>query len=135
MHDRILVPIKLGHAENSRELMQQAVSMARNEHAELIVLAVVPPLEPNLNALPEDHLPELEAFVATQDTKGVKVRSLVRPGAAHRAIPRIAGEMKCDLIVMNSHNPRIRDYFIGSTAAHVVMHAECDVLIVRQKGH
>lgn len=135
MHDRILVPIKLKHAKDSIELMEQAVSMARNEHAELIVVSVVPPLEPNLRVMPEDHLPELEAFVATQDTKGVKVRSLVTPGTPHRAIPRVAGEMKCDLIVMNSHNPRIRDYFIGSTAAHVVMHAECDVLIVRQKGH
>lgn len=135
MHDRILVPIKLKHAKDLVELMQQAVSMARNEHAELIVLAVVPILEPNLNALPEDHLPELEAFVTTQNTKGVAVKCLVKPGTPHRAIPRIAGELKCDLIVMNSHNPRIRDYFIGSTAAHVVMHADCDVLIVRQKGH
>lgn len=134
MHDRILVPIKPKHARLSSELMQQAVSMARNEHAELIVLSVVPELEANLNARPEDHLPELEAFVAAHDIKDVKVKCMVRPGAPHRAIPRIAGQEKCDLIVMNSHNPRIRDYFIGSTAAHVVMHAKCDVLIVRQKG-
>lgn len=85
--------------------------MARNEEAELVVLAVVQPLEANLKMLPEDHLPELQAFVATRDTKGLRVKSM-----------------------MNSHNPRIRDYFIGSAAAHVVLHAGRDVLIVGQKG-
>ncbi|MEQ8293076.1 MAG: universal stress protein [Roseovarius sp.] len=132
MHSRILVPIKLKHAPQSDELMAKAVSMARAGGAEIIALTVVPEINDNLKVLPEDSLPDLQKFVEGQETSGVTIKSVVRTGQPHRAIPRAAAEFKCDLIVMNSHNPRIRDYVIGSTAGHVVMHAECDVLVVRQ---
>ncbi|WP_170167075.1 universal stress protein [Paracoccus methylarcula] len=132
MHERILVPIKLKHAALSDESMMKALSIARARNAEIIALTVVPEISKNLKALPEDSKPELEAFVKRHDTDGITISSVIRTGQPHRAIPRAAREFGCDLIVMNSHNPRIRDYVIGSTAAHVVMHAECDVLVVRQ---
>ncbi len=134
MHDRILVPIKPKHAKHSTELMQKAVSMARGEEAEIIAVTIVPEIQSNLRVRPEDHKPELDAFVAMQDTSGVKVRTQIRTGAAHRAITNAAREFGCDLIVLNSHNPRITDYLIGSTASYVVTHADCDVLVVRQQG-
>jgi len=132
MYKNILVPIKLSHAPKSGGLMEKAISVARDNDARLTVVTVVPEIADNLKVLPEDSLPELRKFVDTFDTSGVEVVVEFRTGTSHRAIPRTAGELACDLIVMNSHNPRIRDYFIGSTAAHVVMHAECDVLVVRQ---
>ncbi|TQS73350.1 universal stress protein [Rhodobacteraceae bacterium] len=134
MHDRILVPVKLQHAKNSRNLIQKAVSMARGEDAEIVVLSIFDRIDNNLKKLPEDHLPEIEAVIAKEDTRGVKIRCMIRTGAPHRQIPRVAAELGCDLIIMNSHNPRITDYIIGSTTGHVVSHATCDVLVVRQNG-
>ncbi|GGA98140.1 universal stress protein [Allosediminivita pacifica] len=134
MHDRILVPIKPKHAKHSTELMQKAVSMARGEEAEIIAVTIVPEIEANLRVRPDDHKPELDAFVALQDTSGVKVRTMIRTGAPHRAITSTAKEFGCDLIVLNSSNPRIADYLMGSTASYVVTHALCDVFVVRQQG-
>ncbi|MHA7777570.1 universal stress protein [Roseibium sp. M-1] len=134
MYKNILVPIKLAHAPKSTSLMEKAISVARANGAKLNVVTIVPEIDDNLKVLPEDSLPELQTFVGRFDTSGVELAVDFRTGTSHRAIPRAAEEMKCDLIVMNSHNPRIRDYFIGSTAGHVVMHAGCDVLVVRQGG-
>ena len=42
-----------------------------------------------------------------------------------------AAAMKADLIVMTSHRPAMRTYFLGSNAGHVVRYAKCSVLVVR----
>lgn len=36
-----------------------------------------------------------------------------------------------DLIIIASHRPGMQDYFLGSTAHHVVRHAKCAVHVVR----
>jgi universal stress protein F len=56
---------------------------------------------------------------------------VVRKGAVHRQIVRLADERKVDLIVMDSANPKVQDYLLGTTASHVVTHAECSVYVVR----
>jgi universal stress protein F len=42
-----------------------------------------------------------------------------------------AAATKADLIVMTSHRPAMRTYFLGSNAGHVVRYAKCSVLVVR----
>ena len=42
-----------------------------------------------------------------------------------------AAAIKADLIVMTSHRPAMRTYFLGSNAGHVVRYAKCSVLVVR----
>ena len=42
-----------------------------------------------------------------------------------------AEDDKVDLIIIASHKPGLQDYFLGSTAARVVRHASCSVLVVR----
>jgi universal stress protein F len=56
---------------------------------------------------------------------------IVRKGSVHRQIVRLAEERDVDLIVMDSANPRVQDYLLGTTASHVVTHAECSVYVVR----
>jgi nucleotide-binding universal stress UspA family protein len=38
---------------------------------------------------------------------------------------------EADLIVMASHRPAMKTYFLGSNAGHVVRYASCSVLVVR----
>ena len=47
------------------------------------------------------------------------------------AIITAAGDLGCGLIVMSSHRPAMRTYFLGSNAGHVVRYAKCSVLVVR----
>ena len=55
----------------------------------------------------------------------------IRIGHPANDILAIANENSADLIVIASHRPDFKDYFIGSTAARVVRHAQCTVLVMR----
>jgi len=54
-----------------------------------------------------------------------------RTGHSYKTILDVADEKQVDLIVIASHQPGLQDYFLGSTAAKVVRHAKCSVLIIR----
>ena len=45
--------------------------------------------------------------------------------------PASLAAIKAELIVMTSHRPAMRTYFLGSNAGHVVRYAKCSVLVVR----
>jgi universal stress protein F len=52
-------------------------------------------------------------------------------GHSGRTILEWAEVNKVDCIIINSHKPGIQDYFLGSTAARVVRHAQCSVHVIR----
>jgi nucleotide-binding universal stress UspA family protein len=60
-----------------------------------------------------------------------RVSSVVRQGGIYHEILEEASAIKADLIVMTSHRPAMRTYFLGSNAGHVVRYAKCSVLVVR----
>ena len=55
----------------------------------------------------------------------------IRAGHAATAILECANEIGADLVVIASHRPGVQDYLLGSTAARVVRHADCTVLVER----
>jgi universal stress protein A len=58
----------------------------------------------------------------------------VEIGSPKVEIIRVARELQADLIVIGSHGRHGIGLLLGSTAASVVHHAECDVLAVRLRG-
>jgi len=54
-----------------------------------------------------------------------------RQGGIYHEVLEQAQEINADLIVMSSHRPAMRTYFLGSNAGHVVRYAKCSVLVVR----
>jgi nucleotide-binding universal stress UspA family protein len=60
-----------------------------------------------------------------------RISTAVRQGGIYHEILEEAAAMKADLIVMTSHRPAMRTYFLGSNAGHVVRYARCSVLVVR----
>ena len=55
----------------------------------------------------------------------------MRSGHAYNTILDEAEKSGADLIIIASHRPGLQDYLLGSTAAKVVRHANCSVLVVR----
>jgi nucleotide-binding universal stress UspA family protein len=60
-----------------------------------------------------------------------KVSGTVRQGGIYHEVLEEAKSFGADLIVMTSHRPAMRTYFLGSNAGHVVRYAKCSVLVVR----
>ena len=79
----------------------------------------------------ETRLRELVPVLAAAQ---LSVATRVERGDARSTIVETAETQRCDLIVVGSHGrtgiPRL---VLGSVAAHVVAHASCDVLVVRNR--
>ncbi len=129
----ILCPLNLRHVKLNTRAFDEAVAMARRRGAKLLVATVAPEMERNLNIrdAAEYWTEQLDAFLAARGPKDVEVEYVVRTGAVHRQIVKLAEEREVDVIVMEAANPRIQDYLLGTTASHVVTHAECSVFVVR----
>ncbi|KRS19437.1 universal stress protein [Roseovarius indicus] len=129
----ILCPLNLRHAKIEYNAYSEAVDMARRRGAKLIIATVAPEIERNLNIYNSDIYwgEQLQEFLKAHPADDVEVETVVRKGAVHRQIVKLADDRNVDLIVMEAANPKVQDYLLGTTASHVVTHAECSVYVVR----
>jgi len=129
----ILCPVNLRHLKLDFRAYEEAVAMAKRRGAKLIVATVAPEMERNLNIRDSAGYwgEQLKKFVKDHPAEDVDLETVVRIGAVHRQIVRLAEERNVDVIVMESANPKVQDYLLGTTASHVVTHAACSVYVVR----
>mgnify|MGYP001209095560 FL=1 len=73
---------------------------------------------------------QLEALTAAAGKVNIDID--LRSGKPSKQILDCAKDNGADLIMIASHKPGLSDYFIGSTAARVVRHAPCSVLVSRR---
>ncbi|MGL4415628.1 universal stress protein [Roseinatronobacter monicus] len=137
MYGRIIVAVDLEQIEQGRELLTRAASLL-DAGGEIRLLHVLEEVPGYIAAeLPSDisgrrraeAAVELRAMIDPQDD--LRVAHEVRHGAASGQIIQAAEDSGADLIMIASHKPGLRDYFIGSTAARVIRHAKCSVLVER----
>jgi len=135
MYNTILIPVDFAHNEQSIESLKKAGKLiGDNEIILLHVIEEVP--EYILAQIPEDIRAD-KSFDITQELEElvkkskIKARIEVRKGSSYHSILESANENKVDLIIINSHKPGFQDYLLGSTAAKVVRHAKCAVLVER----
>jgi nucleotide-binding universal stress UspA family protein len=73
-----------------------------------------------------------EAVATTVDHLGVRAREDVRVGSPGETVCRVAADEGYDLIVLGSHGSGLlKRMFVGSVSHHVLHHAPCPVLMVR----
>ena len=136
MFKTILVPIDMAHVAEGKANIDIAAQHA-DAGAKIILLNVVEDI-PNWAAaelptnLQENSLKKAQAEL--QEIARVTGRDLdveVQSGRSYRTILEVADQRQVDLIIIASHRPGLQDYFLGSTAAKVVRHATCSVLVIR----
>ena len=136
MFKTILVAIDMGHIAEGKSIIDIAAEHAAKD-AKIILLNVVEEI-PSWAAieLPSDII-EKSLKSSQQDLKaivnasGMSMQVEVRIGHSYSTILDTAEDIGADLIIIASHRPGLQDYFLGSTAAKVVRHAKCSVLVVR----
>jgi len=142
MTKKILIPVDTSQLDAAHAAMNFAKSLFKDDVVEFTFFNVLPyipayvaaempdDLSARLHNDAKDVLKKFAADLGVADTAHIAVRE----GNAGREILDFAAEIKPDLILMSSHDPGLADYILGSNAAHVVRHAHCSVLIVRNLG-
>ena len=136
MHKTILVPIDLANPEKGKPMIKIARRIG-DEDARIILVHVIENVPKFVAAqLPEGTLENAREHAgkklkAIANAAGIKPDVEVRFGSAYKAILDVAQEQEVDLIIVGSHKPGLQDYLLGSTAARVVRHAMCSVLVGR----
>ena len=136
MFKTVLIPIDLSHAEAGKEMIGAAKRIG-GEDVQIILINVVEDIPTYVAAeLPSGIIEKSkerarEALEEMVREANVQASVEVRSGQTHRAILAAAEERNVDLIVVASHRPGLQDFLLGSTAARVVRHATCSVLVKR----
>ena len=63
------------------------------------------------------------------DEPGISAKVL--GGHPGRTVTDYAEEIGADCIIVGSHKPDIKDFFLGSTAARIMSYAKCSVHVLR----
>ncbi len=135
MYQNILIPVATDHDPLTQNALN-AARLLKDEGGKITVLTVVEAVpEFIVMQLPEGQIEHNRAQMAkglAEDFEAADDITIeVVHGHAGRTILEFAEEQGIDCIVMNSHRPGLSDYFLGSTAARVVRHAQCAVHVLR----
>lgn len=133
MYRNILVPVAGDHGGTTREALAAARILA-DEGGKITALTVVEAIPGYVAAeLPGGILDKSKeaALESLRGLVGGDIEAVVLTGHAARTINDYAADNGVDCIVIASHRPGLVDYFLGSTASHVVRHAPCSVHVVR----
>ena len=140
MFKSILVPIDLADTDLAKPAIETAVSMARASGGSVRLVNVLPMtpvmlaeyVPPDFDVQQRRSAEEAMKLIAQEcGLDAAHISGTVRQGGIYHEILEEAAGMKADLIVMTSHRPAMRTYFLGSNAGHVVRYAKCSVLVVR----
>ena len=135
MYKNILVPLDMGHMPEGQAIIEMACQHA-DEDSRIVLLNVVEEIPSwaavNLPAgMIEQSMEEAKSGLQKLAPDDGRIEVQVSSGHSYNTILQVANDMPSDLIIVASHRPQLQDYFLGSTAAKVVRHAECSVLVVR----
>lgn len=140
MFKKILVPVDPAEAAFAKEAVAKAVQFAKDYGSKIHLLSVCPEVQ----SFVASHLPKdfqerevaetqaiLDGLVSDMGIGADQVTTEVRVGVVYHEVIEAASESGSDLVLIHSHTPGFATYFIGSNAAHIVRHAPCSVMVLR----
>jgi universal stress protein A len=135
------------YSKASARALDEAVNLAKQNNAELLVVHVIEPITPYVTG--EDY-GSAELYMRLEDTAKkdaqtsmkkltdrlqkakLKVKSLLLRGTAPDQIVKAARSKRADMIVIGTHGRTgLSKLFMGSVAGKVISMARCPVLTVR----
>jgi nucleotide-binding universal stress UspA family protein len=119
----------------SEPASEQAIDLAIQVQARLLVVSVVPSAAPEHSGDSRESMAaRTQSIVQKAKAAGANATFLVWEGEAGDGIVAAAHSEGADLIVVGSHGRSgVSRFFIGSVSDYVVRHARCPVMVVRGK--
>jgi len=136
MYNKILIPIDFAHEDQALDSINKANKLGAE--GGMILLHVIEDIPEYMQSYLPDEFKidkvdnaknKLKALLEKSEADNARIE--VRKGRSYSNIMESADENAVNLIIINSHKPGFEDYLLGSTAAKVVRHASCAVLVER----
>lgn len=136
MYKKILVPVSLDIEGDGAAAVAAAEKLKADGASVTLIHVMEPPHNFAAVHLPPDLVEQnkkmvSDAFEALAAQISGPSKAQVVVGHPARAILDAVESEGADCVVIRSHKPGIEDYFLGSTASHVVRHAPCSVHVIR----
>ena len=135
MYRNILVPIALDNEDDRAARAIEVAKALASDPAEITLLHVVESVPSYaITYISDDILKATREGVEAEMSRlaaDANAKSVVVDGHSGRAILDYAEDHGADVIVIASHRPGMQSLLLGSTATHVVRHAQCSVHVVR----
>ena len=139
----ILVPIDF--SECSNRTLEYATHIAIRENANIWLLHVfrIPDYavthygwgEQDCRSAELEARENLNAVEKEVLSRGIKAKACFRVGHPFEEIVSMANDPEVDLVLIGSHGcSAIKQLLLGSTAARVVEHARCTVMVVKERS-
>lgn len=134
MYKCILVPMALDHNISPKAL--RVAKALSDTDGTIIALHVYDlPTGTATAELSDSHIDEglqrARALLHEKLADAPEAKPVIVRGHTYRTIVDMAKQHDVDCIVMGSHKPGFSEFLLGSTAARVVRHADCDVHVCR----
>ena len=134
MYNHILIPVEPNHPEVSEQALATAKRLL-NEGGKISALSVIEEIPSFVDTyvLPDypNQMVKAAKKTLSEAFVGEDVETRVTTGMPPRSILDSVEKEGVDCIVISSHRPGFSDFFLGSTAAKVVRHAPCAVMVLR----
>lgn len=141
MFRKILLPIDVAEPEIAKEAIEAATALAKAFDSQLRLVHVASPIvvASPMAVIPQAVYDELGAYEKSElqrlaepiDRPKPTISSVVRIGAVYPELLSEAEEWGADLIIVGAHKRSMATYLLGSSAAAIVRHAVCTVMVVR----
>ncbi|MCK5276356.1 MAG: universal stress protein [Alphaproteobacteria bacterium] len=133
---KVLVAIDIARSSGNDTCIKTAQDIAGTMDGTLILLHVIEPIPKYIvPSMPVGVLAKRKLEEEEETRKLAEQYNcsdvVVREGGPATVILEYASEINADLIVLNSHDPGLAQYFLGSVAGRVVRRAHCSVHVVR----
>jgi nucleotide-binding universal stress UspA family protein len=141
MFRKILLPIDVAEPDIAKEAIEAATALAKAFDSQLRLIHVTSPVvvASPMAVIPQavyDELgayekSELQRLAAPIDLPKAAISTAVRIGAVYPELLSEAEDWGADLIIVGAHKRSMATYLLGSSAAAIVRHAACTVMVVR----
>ncbi len=136
MFKTILLPVDVAHPEEGHKTLEVALDiMDPDTKLEMLYVMEDIPNWTDIDLPPDFWENSIRAAQKTLDSiaqsTDIEIPTVIRRGHAYSTILKEAEAMNADAIILSSHKPGLKDYFIGSNTTKVVSHANCSVVVVR----
>jgi len=134
MYQKIILSLALNHG-----ISQKAIQTARTllaDGGQIIVVHVFEQYQGSTTAGVSKEaiakgLQNTKELLAQRVGDADDLETVLLKGHSGLSITEYAEKINADCIIVGSHKPGLRDYFLGSTAARIVRHAPCSVHVLR----